>query len=232
MTSKRSYDDGCAAAHALDLIGERWALLVVRELLYGPRRFSDLRDTLPAISPNVLSQRLRDLEETGVIHRHQLPPPASSWVYELTEWGMELEGVLAQLRRWGMRSPSFPRRAPISPSTGLSALKARFSPQAAADLEATLALTLGRDPFTVRIAGGALWIERGRPPQPQASLSGDTSDLRDVIFGGVPLAQMEQAGKITVQGDRALAERFLGLFPVPQATAGATSADPVPQAAG
>lgn len=211
---KRVYDDGCAAAHALDLVGERWALLVVRELLYGPRRFSDLRESLPAISPNVLSQRLKDLEGVGVIHRYQLPPPAASWVYELTEWGQELEGVLASLRRWGMHSPTFPRRAPISPSTGLSALKARFSPQAAGDMDATIALTLGRDPFTVRVKDGQLDIERGKPRQPGASLSGQTSDLRDVIFFGVPLAQMEENGKVTVQGERSLVEKFLTLFPV------------------
>lgn len=214
MTTKRSYDDGCAAAHALDLVGERWALLVVRELLYGPRRFSDLRGTLPAISPNVLSQRLKDLEQAGVVQRYQLPPPAASWVYELTEWGMELEGVLAQLRRWGMRSPTFPMDAPISPSTGLSALKARFSPQAAQGLDATLALTLGRDPFTLRIADGQLSIERGKPRQAQASIAGETSDVRGVIFGGVPLTHMEQLGKVTVEGDRTLAERFLKLFPI------------------
>lgn len=216
MTKKRAYDDGCAAAHALDLIGERWALLVVRELLYGPRRFSDLKDTLPTISPNVLSQRLKDLEDVGVIQRYQLAPPAASWVYQLTEWGQELEGVLAALRRWGMRSPAFPRRAPISPSTGLSALKARFSPQAAGDLEATLALTLGRDPFTVRIARGTLHIERGQPAQPQASLMGQTGDLRDVIFGGLPLNEAEKAGIAKVSGDHALIERFVGLFPLPE----------------
>lgn len=215
---RRAYDDGCAAAHALDLMGERWALLVVRELLYGPRRFTDLRETLPSISPNVLSQRLKDLEEVGVIRRYQLPPPAASWVYELTEWGQELEGVLAALRRWGMQSPSFPRRAPISPSTGLSALKARFSPQAAGEINATLALTLGRDLFTVQVRDRQLSVERGTPRQPQASLSGSTSDLRDVIFGGVALTHMEHAGKVTVQGDRTLAERFVTLFPLPADT--------------
>lgn len=214
-SGKRAYDDGCAAAHALDLVGERWALLVVRELLYGPRRFSDLRETLPAISPNVLSQRLKDLEDIGVIRRYQLPPPAAAWVYELTAWGQELESVLASLRAWGMRSPTFPRGAPISPSTGLSALKARFSPQAAGDLDATIALTLGRDPFTVQVKDGQLAIERGMPRQPQVSLCGKTGDLREVIFGGKPLAQAEQDGSVEVQGDHTLAEQFVRLFPIP-----------------
>ena len=101
----RSYEDGCAAAHALDLIGERWALLVVRELLLGPKRFTDLRAGLPGISPNVLSQRLDELERVGVVRRRRLLPPAASWVYDLTPWGQELEPIILQLGRWGARSP-------------------------------------------------------------------------------------------------------------------------------
>jgi DNA-binding HxlR family transcriptional regulator len=103
MSARRKYDQGCGSAHALDLIGDRWALLVVRELLLGPKRFTDLRDGLPGIGPNVLSQRLKELEEVGVLRRHVLPPPAASAVYELTEWGRELEDVLVQLGRWGAR---------------------------------------------------------------------------------------------------------------------------------
>src|SRR5215204_4140654 len=90
MATMRTYDDGCAAAHALDLIGERWALLVVRELLLGPKRFTDLRAGLPNASPNVLAQRLRELEAAGIVRRRKLPPPAASRVYELTEWGQDL----------------------------------------------------------------------------------------------------------------------------------------------
>ena len=98
----RTYDDACAAAHALDLVGERWALfLVVRELLLGPKRFADLRAGISKASPNVLAQRLRELERAGVVHRRRLPPPAASRVYELTEWGMELEAVVVSLGRWG-----------------------------------------------------------------------------------------------------------------------------------
>src|SRR5829696_7888968 len=99
MAAMRAYCDGCATAHALDLIGERWALLVVRELLLGPKRFTDLRAGLPGVSPNVLAQRLRELESAGVVHRRKLPPPAASRVYELTEWGEELEPVIVRLGR-------------------------------------------------------------------------------------------------------------------------------------
>src|ERR671921_2798404 len=108
MTTPRSYNDACAAAHALDLVGERWALLVVRELVLGPKRFTDLRAGLPHVSPNVLAQRLRELEAAGVVRRRKLPPPAASRVYELTPWGEELEPVIIRLGRWGARSPLRP----------------------------------------------------------------------------------------------------------------------------
>src|SRR3954466_5966488 len=113
MATMRTYDDGCAAAHALDLVGERWALLVVRELLLGPKRFTDLRAGIPKASPNVLSQRLRELERAGVVRRRQLPPPAASRVYQLTDWGLELEPVIIRLGRWGARSPSKARDAEL-----------------------------------------------------------------------------------------------------------------------
>src|SRR5687768_4583891 len=109
MPGARTYGEACAAAHALDLIGERWALLVVRELLLGPKRFTDLRSGIVHASPNVLAQRLRELEEAGVVRRRKLPPPAASRVYELTEWGQELEPVVTGLGRWGARSPSHRR---------------------------------------------------------------------------------------------------------------------------
>src|SRR5215218_7263178 len=113
MATTRTYDDGCAAAHALDLVGERWALLVVRELLLGPKRFTDLRSGLPHASPNVLAQRLRDLEAAGVVRRGKLPPPAASKIYELTEWGRDLEPVIIALGRWGVRSPTKPPDAEV-----------------------------------------------------------------------------------------------------------------------
>jgi DNA-binding HxlR family transcriptional regulator len=116
MATMRTYDDGCAAAHALDLVGERWALLVVRELLLGPKRFTDLRAGLPAVSSNVLSQRLRELEQAGVVRRRRLPPPAGSRVYELTDWGMELEPVIIRLGRWGPATPHWASIPSSSPS--------------------------------------------------------------------------------------------------------------------
>lgn len=109
MAGKRWYHDGCAAAHAFDLIGDRWALPVVRELMLGPKRFTDLRVGLPGASADILSQRLRELKETGIVRQHRLPPPAAARVYELTEWGAELSTAVTELARWAAKSPLLQR---------------------------------------------------------------------------------------------------------------------------
>src|SRR3712207_6522453 len=155
MRKRRTYDDGCAAAHALDLVGERWALLVVRELVYGPKRFTDLRRGLRNASPNVLSQRLRELEDVGVLRRRRLGPPVGTWAYELTDWGRELEAVLLDLSRWGDRSPQRPPDAgDASPDALMLAVRGRYRPRADPHLEAVYHLRLGDDAFDVRVAGG------------------------------------------------------------------------------
>src|SRR3954449_4830623 len=111
---KRRYDDACGLAHALDLIGERWAMLVLRELAYGPRRFSELKSDLPGISANVLTQRLAELESRGLVRKLKLPPPASVQVYEATEWGLEAAPVIGQMGKWAARSPLHDPTLPIS----------------------------------------------------------------------------------------------------------------------
>src|SRR5690349_6179762 len=131
MPGVRTYGESCAAAHALDLVGERWALLVVRELLLGPKRFTDLRTGIAHASPNVLAQRLRDLEEVGVVQRRKLPPPAATWVYELTEWGHELEPVITALGRWGARSPSRSADCGMSTDSRILAMRTMFDPELA-----------------------------------------------------------------------------------------------------
>jgi DNA-binding HxlR family transcriptional regulator len=214
----RRYDDGCAAAHALDLVGERWALLVVRELLLGPKRFSDLRSDLPGISPNVLSQRLKDLEDIGVVGREQLPPPSASWVYALSAWGHELEPVLQQLGRWGARSPTKPQ-ATISLATLVSAMKTMFHPPAAQDLSGTVALEIGRERLQVRIQEGELDVRRGVPPTPDVTLKSDVQTLGGLLFGGVPLAEAEAQALVVIEGSREWAERFSSLFQMPTVAA-------------
>src|SRR6187399_2266978 len=125
----RSFGQYCGVAHALDLIGERWALLVVRELILGPKRFTDLRGDLSGISPNVLTQRLDDLEHAGVLRRRKLPPPAATWVYELTEWGAQLEPVIMAIGRWGARSPLLATGS-MSPDALVLSFRTMFSGEA------------------------------------------------------------------------------------------------------
>jgi len=214
-TSKRSYLDGCATAHALDLIGERWALLVVRELILGPKRFTDLRAGLPAISANVLTQRIQELEDAGVIRRNKLPPPASAWVYELTEWGRELEQVIMALGRWGARSPALMQGYPLSADALILSFRTMFSAEAAKKLDATLELRVGEDRFRARIARGRLELTRGAAGDPDAIIEATPGTLVAIVYGGRKLAAAERAGDLSIEGDKRIAKRFLSLFPLP-----------------
>ncbi len=213
---RRTYDDGCAAAHALDLVGERWALLVVRELLLGPKRFTDLRAGLPGASPNVISQRLRDLEGVGILRRRKLPPPAASRVYELTPWGEELEPVIVRLGRWGARSPSKPRDAALGVDSLVLSLRTMFDPVAAEGFEASYELGFGEDWFRAVVDDGRFEISRGSADGPDAIVETDSNTLAALIYAGRPLAEALGSGDLKIEGDHAAFERFLGLFPLPE----------------
>ena len=216
MSFKRSYDDGCAAAHALDLVGERWALLVVRELVFGAKRFTDLRAGLPGISPNVLTQRLDELEQAAVLRRRRLLPPAATSVYELTDWGRELAPLLLALGRWGAKSPLMAQGLPMSTSSLMMSLQAMFSAEAAGDLAGTVALSLGDERFHARVARGRLTVLRGEASAPDASITGTTAALAEVIHGGRKLGDATKAGELALDGDKALVRRFVTLFTLPE----------------
>ena len=224
MATMRSYDDGCAAAHALDLVGERWALLVVRELLLGPKRFTDLRAGLPGASPNVLAQRLRELEGAGVVRRRKLPPPAASRVYELTDWGMELEPVIIRLGRWGVRSPSKPRDAELGVDSLILSFRTMFDPRAAEGLNASYELRLGEDRFRAEVADGRFEVERGGAERPDAIIESDPATLAALVYEGRTLDEALRSGDIEIDGDRSEVERFLGLFPLPEPASSAAGA--------
>ncbi len=219
MATMRTYCDGCAAAHALDLIGERWALLVVRELLLGPKRFTDLRAGLPHVSPNVLAQRLRELEVAGVVRRRKLPPPAASRVYELTEWGLELEPVIIQLGRWGARSPSRPRDAAIGVDSIVLALRTMFDPRVAERIEASYELRLGEERFHAEVANGRFEIVRGGAERPDATIETDPITLAALVFEGRQLAEALRSGDLKIEGDKIAVERILDLFALPEPVA-------------
>jgi DNA-binding HxlR family transcriptional regulator len=202
----RSYGDRCGVARALDSVGERWALLVVRELLLGPKRFTDLRAGLPNIGPDVLAQRLRDLEDAGVVRRRTLPPPAGSRVYELTPRGRDLEPVVLALGRWGSQAPFPDGAAGIGVDAFVIALKTLFDP--AADLEATVELRLADQQFRAHVADGRLEVTRGPAERPDATITGEPGRLAAALWHDRPL-------DARIDGDQDLATRFLALFPPP-----------------
>jgi DNA-binding HxlR family transcriptional regulator len=216
VESTRTYGEACATAHALDLIGERWALLVVRELLFGPKRFTDLRTGLPNASPNRLSRRLRELEKLGLVRRRRLPPPSASWVYELTGWGRELEPVLVHLGRWGRRSPFRDLEAHISSDAVMLALRDDFAPAAGDHPHATYAIRFGEDHYVVRVATGGLDIQRGDADRPDAAIETDARTFASLMTGSQDLTEALRSGRVTLSGDPAAFERLLAALPRPQ----------------
>jgi DNA-binding HxlR family transcriptional regulator/putative sterol carrier protein len=216
MATMRTYGDGCSIARALDLVGERWALLVVRELLLGPKRYTDLRRGLPNASPNVLSERLRELERAGVVRRRKLPPPAGSRVYELTDWGLELEQTVISLGRWAASSPTPPGDAPVlSADSIILALRGLFDSGAAHGLRASYELRLGEDRFRIEVRDDAIEAARGGVDEADATIDVDPDTLDAVLWGGRSLTDAQRSGKMTIEGDKAAVERFVRLFPMP-----------------
>jgi len=217
---RRLYDDACGMALALELVGERWVPLILRELMFGPRRFGEIKRGLPGISANVLTQRLESLEANGVLMRRKLPPPASVQVYELTEWGYESEMPLAALGRWAVRSPLHDPRLPLSGASLMMSFRTMIDPVRAAGLDARIGFRIGPDPFTAHLYDGRLDVVRAEAEQPDLIFrTEDAALIAAVVYGGQPIGAMEQAGAIRIEGDRALAERFVTLFPLPPKTA-------------
>ncbi|WP_394842914.1 helix-turn-helix transcriptional regulator [Pendulispora brunnea] len=202
----RSYGDPCGIARALDVVGERWALLIVRELLFGPKRFTDLKAGLAGASPNVLSQRLRELEAGGIVQRRR----AGGALYELTDWGRELHPILLSLGRWGARSPVGPVGV-LSVDALMVALEATFVPENAAALRANYEIRLGEDRFSVDIDDGAIAIGRANSRNPDAIIDTDPSTLRALVFGDRKLA----GAPVEIRGDARLARKFFRLFARP-----------------
>src|SRR3954469_21861018 len=209
---KRRYEDACGLAHALELIGERWAMLVLRELAYGPRRFSELKADLQGISANVLTQRLTELEERGLVRKTRLPPPASVQVYEATEWGLEATPVIASLGRWAARSPLHDPTLPMSHVSLMMSLQTLFSPERAQGLGARVGFRLGDVSYVATVGADRLAVERRAAEDCEAVFVGSPTEVAAVIHGGAPLET------IGVEGDIALARRFTTLFPLPPKT--------------
>lgn len=208
---KRRYDDACAAAHGMDLIGERWSMPLIRELLLGPRRFSDLKTSLNGISANVLTQRLEGLEAAGVLVRRKLPPPASVQVYELTPWGYESAPIFQALGRWAVRSPYHDPTRPFSPVSLMLSLRTMLNPVGAGDLKAKMQLYINDEPFFwARNKKGEIRIGRGEIDGPDLTIRGSPSAIAGYVYAGAPLSSIE------AQGDLELASRLPSFFPMPE----------------
>lgn len=208
----RSYRDLCGIARALDVVGERWALLVVRELLHGPKRFADLHRGLPGTSQNVLTQRLRELEESGVLVRRRALPPAGGTVYELTPRGHDLRPVLLALGQWGSPLPPGPGSAQeLSPDALVVALRTTFQPAAAADLRGTVRLDLPSDAFRLDVRDGRFDASRSEASA-DAVLTASVRTVQDLVFDARPLDDAVRDGHAHVAGDDALLRRLLTSF--------------------
>ena len=216
MATNRRYGEGCAIATALDHVGERWALLIVRELLLGPKRFTDLQDGLPGAGPKVLAQRLRELDTVGVVRRRTLPPPASSQVYELTEWGARLNDVVVALGRWGADAPE-PSTGHVSADAVLIRLRSFFQPRPEEPWTATYEIRLGRYRFTARVADGRLVeVNRGEPHErPDVVIDTDPETVDGILGVDGALAEAVRDGRLTITGDSQAGQRLFEAVRIP-----------------
>jgi DNA-binding HxlR family transcriptional regulator len=211
----RRYQDACGTAHALDLIGERWALLVMRELMLGPKRFGDLRAGLPGLSANVLTQRLEGLEAAGLLVKRRLPPPASVQVYDLTDWGREAEPIVGSLGKWAARSPAHDPSLPLSPVSMMLSLKTMFDAARAGDVCLSVGFRFGVETFLVTVADRVLTAERGRADRAQVTLTARPEAVAAMVYGFAALADMMASGAVEIEGDAAVFERFTDFFELP-----------------
>lgn len=209
IEEKRRYEDACGVAHALELIGERWAPLVLRELMFGPRRFSELRADLPGISANVLTQRLAELEKRGLVQRSQLPPPASVQVYQATEWGLEAAPVIRALGRWAVRSPLHDPGLFVSAVSIMMSMQTMFDAERSRGMDARVGFRFGTSGYVAEVHDKIFDARREEPDDVDVLFTGTPGEVAGLLYGGAPL------GSANVKGDVALAERFVTLFPLP-----------------
>jgi DNA-binding HxlR family transcriptional regulator len=210
---KRWYDDACGTALALEFVGERWSLLVIRELMFGPRRFGEIKANLPGISANVLTQRLEGLEAADIVVRRRLPSPANIQVYDLTDWGRESEIAIREMGRWAARSPRHDPFAFMSTASAMISLRTLIDPARAVGMRMTVAFHFPDDRFVARLADGELAIVRGESDAADVSFAGDTMALRRTFYGK---EGFDGEGTLALAGDAAAGRRFVDLFRLPE----------------
>ena len=208
----RWYGDACGTAFGLELLAERWSMLILRELMFGPRRFSDIRASLPGISAKVLTERLAGLEANGIVVRSVAPEPAPAQLYGLSEWGYAAEPIIQELGRWAAASSLHDPTLPLSPVSFMLSLRTMLDPDAAGSTKATVVFVIGTAQFTAWLADGAMPVTRGAADEPDLRFKApDAPALAAVFYGGVdPVA----AG-LQVAGDPELARTFIAIFNLP-----------------
>jgi DNA-binding HxlR family transcriptional regulator len=216
----RWYQDACGTAYAMELVGERWSMLIIRELMLGGRRFSDLRASLTGISAKVLTERLASLEQAGILSRRKLPPPAATQVYELTEWGYLAEPAIQELGRWAARSPEHNPQLPLTPVSFMLSLRTMIDHARARELDVTVGVTVSGESFVAELKEGKMPVRRGEPGEGDVTFESPRAlPLLRVFYGKHPLEDVEAQGELKVTGDRDLARRFVDLFALPKKVA-------------
>ena len=200
----------------MELVGERWSLLIVRELMFGGRRFSDIRAGLPGISAKVLTERLEALERSGVLLRRRLPAPAKVQVYELTEWGYAAEPLIQEAGRWAAQSRAHDPTLPLSAASLMLSMRTMVDRAALPKVEGRVAFVIGADSFVAEPGAGGLPIRRGGVEGIDAVFrAADAATIAAGIYGGVPWKDLEREAGLTIEGNRDLAMRFVALFSLP-----------------
>ncbi len=195
----------------MELVGERWSLLIVRELMFGPRRFGKLKAGLNGISANVLTLRLEGLEAAGILSRRKLPSPANVQVYELTSWGYESEKAIQELGRWAVRSPRHDPTLPLSAASLMLSARTMY----AGGMDATVGFRLGTESFVATLDATTISVTRTDPTDVDVTFEADQGAIAAVIYGGRPLADAEEDGSVRLVGDRRVAKDFVTRFPLP-----------------
>ncbi|WP_246844873.1 helix-turn-helix domain-containing protein [Altererythrobacter sp. TH136] len=212
----RWYGDACGTAFAMELVGERWSLLVVRELMLGGRRFSDIRAALPGISAKVLTERVASLEEAGVLVRRQLPPPGKAQVYELTQWGYAAEPLLQELGRWAAQSSAHDPTLPLSPVSLMLAMRTMVDKRRVGSVKGTIGFAIGEETFLAEPDHGTLPIRRGNLDSAHAVFTAPAAPVMAAgLYAGVPWADLERDAGLVISGNRALALQYAALFSLP-----------------
>ena len=216
-THGKWYGDACGTAFAMELVGERWALLIVRELMLGARRFSDIRASLPGISAKVLTERLATLEDAGVLSKRLLPPPGRAQVYELTEWGYAAEPLVLELGRWAAQSSAHDPTLPLSAVSLMLSMRTMLDRARVHELDGSrIGFVIGEDSFVAEPTSDALPICRSQTEQAGVVFrAADAAIIASGIYADVPWEDLERDARLVIEGDRDLAMRYVSLFGLP-----------------